>query len=191
MAEACGDSRSETVPEATTASLPAPPPGYAERMPCQHEATVLVEAGPDGFGRPLQLAPEAAAAWAAMRAAAADAGVRLVPLSGFRSVARQREIVRRKFAAGVPWEEILRVNALPGHSEHHTGRALDLGSPDCEHLSECFEATREFQWLEANARQFGFALSYPRDGASGVAYEPWHWLWRPGSREGAALGGSR
>lgn len=191
MAEACGEARNETVSEATTPPLPAPPPGYAERMPCQHEATVLVEAGPDGFGRSLRLAPEAAAAWAAMRAAAADAGVRLVSLSGFRSVARQREIVQRKLAAGVSWAEILRVNAFPGHSEHHTGRALDLGSPDCEHLSERFEATREFQWLEANARRFGFALSYPRDGASGVAYEPWHWLWRPELRAGAAPGGSR
>lgn len=191
MPEAHGESRKETMPTATTGPLPEPPAGYAERMPRQREATELVDAGPDVFGRVLWLAPEAAPAWAAMRAAAAGAGVQLLPLSGFRSVARQRDLVQRKLAAGVSWEEILRVNAFPGHSEHHTGRALDVGSPDCEHLGEGFEATREFRWLETEARRFGFGLSYPRGGASGVTYEPWHWLWRPELRPEAAPGSNR
>lgn len=173
-------------------TLPKPPEGYEARMPPQAEATELISVGLDVFGREQRLVPGTAKAWAAMSAAAAGEGVRLLLVSGFRSLARQREIVERKFAAGVPWAEILRVNAYPGHSEHHTGRAVDIGSPDSEHLSESFEATREFRWLTGRAERFGFALSYPRSGDGGVGYEPWHWLWRPlgGTRRDGATGGN-
>jgi len=173
------------------ASLPEPPEGYAARLPRQVEATKLVPVGLDVFGREQRLAPEAAEAWTSLCAAAARDGVRLLLVSGFRSVARQREIVQRKLAAGVPWTEILRVNAYPGHSEHHTGRAIDIGSPHSVHLNEQFETTPEFHWLVGQAGRFGFTLSYPRGGESGVGYEPWHWLWRPlgDMRRGGPAGG--
>ncbi len=171
-----GDATARVVPV-----LPAPPAGYERRMPRQPEATELVSIGPDVFGREQRRIPEAARAWSEMRDSAAAAGAQLLLLSGFRSVARQRAIVERKLAAGVPWIEILRVNAYPGHSEHHSGRAIDIGAPDCEHLSEDFETTREFGWLEAHARRYGFTASYPRAGDTGIGYEPWHWLWRPRS----------
>jgi D-alanyl-D-alanine carboxypeptidase len=100
-------------------------------------------------------------------------------------VARQREIVQRKLAKGLSWEEILRVSAYPGFSEHHTGRAVDVGSPEnVRHLEESFELTAEYSWLVRRAEEFGFTQSYPR-GRSGVAYEPWHWLWRPSGGERA------
>ena len=83
------------------ASLPEPPEGYAARLPRQVEATKLVPVGLDVFGREQRLAPEAAEAWTSLCAAAARDGVRLLLVSGFRSVARQREIVQRKLAAGL------------------------------------------------------------------------------------------
>lgn len=156
-------------------NLPALPPDYESRLPPQVEATALVVVGLDVFGRELRLTPAAAAAWNALRAAAAADGVTLLAVSGFRSIARQREIVERKLAAGVLWAEILRVNAYPGHSEHHTGRAIDVGSPDCEHLTERFAETSAFRWLARHAGRFGFTLSYPRGGATGIGFEPWHW----------------
>lgn len=165
-------------PETSFEVLPVRPAGYELKMPRQEEATELVAVGLDVFGREQRLAPEVAMAWAAMREAAAREGVRLLLVSGFRSVARQREILERKLATGMPWMEILRVNAYPGHSEHHTGRVIDIGSPDCEHLSESLETTREFRWLTGHARRFGFTMSYPSSGDSGVVYEPWHWRWR-------------
>lgn len=119
---------------------------------------------------------ETAAAWHAMRETAANEGVELLLISAFRSVKYQAGIVRRKRDAGQSWEEILRVSAYPGFSEHHTGRALDLGSPDCPGLVEDFENTTAFGWLEANASRFGFKMSYPRGNDRGVIYEPWHWF---------------
>lgn len=144
-------------------------------MPPFEEETQLVSVGLDALGRETFLSKATANAWLAMRHAAEQAGVGLLLISGFRSIARQTEIIQRKLAAGQELDAILRVNAYPGFSEHHTGRAIDLGSAGTEHLTEAFEATREFTWLADHASRFGFSLSYPRDNPQGIAYEPWHW----------------
>ncbi len=129
------------------------------------------------------MTPRAAAAWRRMQAAAAEDGVTLLALSAFRSVARQSTIIRRKLARGQNIEAILRASALPGCSEHHTGRALDLGSPGHLKLEVSFARTQEFRWLKHHAAKFGFYLSYPRGNRQGIAYEPWHWCWRLEGRD--------
>jgi D-alanyl-D-alanine carboxypeptidase len=149
----------------------------------QPEAKQLVFIGRAADDRRiLRLSPGAAQAWRKMQAAAAADGATLLPLSAFRSIARQTLIVRRKLAAGQRIDEILRVSAVPGCSEHHTGRALDFGSRGHLKLEASFARTREFRWLARHARQYGFHLSYPRDNAQGIAYEPWHWCWKPARR---------
>lgn len=148
-------------------------------LPLQREAKKLVAIGRNPDGRLLRLAPRAAVAWRRMRAAAAQDGVQLLPISGFRSVARQTCIIRNKLRANGHIADILRVNAAPGCSEHHTGHALDLGSHDHPDLDERFGRTAEFRWLTKHAGRFGFQLSYPRNNLHGIAYEPWHWCWQP------------
>jgi D-alanyl-D-alanine carboxypeptidase len=156
------------------------PPDYATTrgLALQIEATLLVAAGTTPDGRELRLTPETWAAWQQLCAAAAGDGVPLLLLSGFRGVDRQTEIIRRKLGAGQRIEDILRVNAAPGYSEHHTGRAVDIGTPDAPPLEESFAGTAAFRWLEAHAHRFGFLLSYPRDNAQGIAFETWHWCWQ-------------
>jgi D-alanyl-D-alanine carboxypeptidase len=162
-----------------TPALPPLPLGYAARLPSFAETTNLVSIGLDVRGRETFLDPSAARAWLALQSAATCAGVTLLLVSGFRSVARQTEILQRKLARGLPLEEILTVNTYPGFSEHHTGRAIDLAAPSCLDLVEAFEITPEFAWLRAHASRFGFILSYPRGNPHGLAYEPWHWCFHP------------
>jgi LAS superfamily LD-carboxypeptidase LdcB len=173
-------------PGAEPASQPLPPvpAGYAERMPRQAEAADLEPVGLDASGREAFLAPGAARAWRLMRESARRDGAEILLVSAFRTVERQRAIVCAKFARGEVWGEILRASAYPGHSEHHTGRAVDVGAPGNADLTERFEASREFAWLAAHAARFGFAMSYLRGNAQGIAYEPWHWCFHP-----AAAGG--
>jgi D-alanyl-D-alanine carboxypeptidase len=158
------------------------PADYGARrgMRPQREAARLVVVGraPDD-GRRIRVTPRAAAAWRRMREAAAHDGINLLPLSGFRSIARQTGIIRGKLAAGQSIDAILRYVAAPGYSEHHTGRALDLGSPEHIELDEHFARTAAFRWLRRHAGAFGFHLSYPRSSPTGIGYEPWHWCWRP------------
>src|SRR5579884_1977066 len=120
----------------------------------------------------------AACASRRMREAAARDGVELQVVSAFRSVEYQLGILRRKLARGQTIEQILRISAAPGYSEHHSGRALDLTTPGCAALEEDFERTAAFAWLSTNAQRYHFHLSYPRGNPHGIAYEPWHWCWR-------------
>jgi zinc D-Ala-D-Ala carboxypeptidase len=157
------------------------PADYARtrHLPVQRVARTLVSIGPAADdGKPVRLTPAAAAAWKRLVAAAASDGVRLLPLSGYRSVARQSRIIRRKLAAGESIDAILRLVAAPGCSEHHTGRAIDIGSPEDCKLDEDFARTAEFRWLKRHAGSLGFHLSYPRKNSHGIGYEPWHWCWR-------------
>jgi D-alanyl-D-alanine carboxypeptidase len=152
---------------------------YAEAsgLPFHEEPRLLAFAGRDRWQRALWLLPPASRAWIAMRGAAQREGVLLEAISGFRSHAYQRGIFERKFIRGLTLDEVLRVNAAPGHSEHHSGRALDIGTPGEPPAEESFEHTPAYAWLQQHAGRFGFGLSYPRGNPHGITYEPWHWCW--------------
>lgn len=153
-------------------------------LPIFDDATDLVVAHTSRSGREHLLTPEAAGQWARMRQSAESDDVVLVMISGFRSFDRQLELIRDKLARGETIAAILEVMAPPGCSEHHSGRACDIGTPGCEPLSEAFEDTGAFRWLSSNAADFGFHLSYPRDNPMGFLYEPWHWCYLGRARTG-------
>lgn len=149
--------------------------GGTRKLPRFAEATDLVDVGPNLVGRMQQLAPEAAANWQHMVEAAAGDDVRLLIVSGYRSYEYQAELIRKKLGAGQAIEDILKVSAAPGYSQHHTGRAVDIASPGSRPLTEEFETSEAYRWLTENAARYGFSMTYPRDNAFGFVFEPWHW----------------
>ncbi len=149
--------------------------GRNPRRPKFREAVALEEVEPNLVGTIQRLAPETAEAWREMKRSAAGAGVQLLLVSGFRSIRHQADIIRRKLAAGQSIDAILFVNAAPGYSEHHTGRAVDIATPGTRPLTAEFEDSAAFKWLQANAAAFGFRMPYGRDNRFGFEYEPWHW----------------
>ncbi len=146
-------------------------------MPEHAECSRLVSVGNDIVGRPAMLDAETALAWSSMQLAAAAEGHILQLVSAYRSVDYQRQLIQRKLDRGLDIRAILQVNAAPGFSEHHSGRALDLGCPGHPYLEENFEETPAFAWLLRRAGEFGFRLSFPRNNSFGVLYEPWHWYY--------------
>lgn len=142
------------------------------------EALNLRSVGLGTDGRDKLLVAGAARAWHAMHAAAAADGITLLLISAFRSVEFQAALIRGKLARGMTIADIVEVNAPPGYSEHHSGRAIDIGVRDIAPLDEAFENTPAFAWLSAQAARFDFSLSYPRGNAQGYRYEPWHWCWQ-------------
>ena len=139
----------------------------------------LVDAGLDLFDRPQKMTPRTFEAWCAMKTAAKSDGLELNLVSAHRSIEYQCELIRRKLDEGRLIDDILLANAIPGHSEHHTGRALDLHAGDGKPLESEFENHPAFAWLCDNAAKFNFHLSYPRDNPSNIDYEPWHWCFSP------------
>ena len=144
-------------------------------LPLFEEAEILQLVEVSSSSQEFHLTPEAADAWKAMKSAANRSGIDIHIVSAYRSVVRQVELIRRKLNAGRSLDEILEVLAPPGCSEHHTGRAVDIGSGDAQPLEPDFELTPAFLWLNAHAHQFGFYLSYPQGNKFGYVYEPWHW----------------
>ena len=142
------------------------------------EAQGLVPAEKAPNGRVHFLLSEAAAAWRAMKEAAQSDGVDIHILSGFRSIARQGELIQARLDGGMAIEDVLKILAPPGYSEHHTGRAVDVSTEGIKVLQPEFESTPAFTWLSGHAGKVGFMLSFPRANSAGYGYEPWHWCYR-------------
>lgn len=157
------------------------PAGYGQNppLPTYAEAARLEDVEPNIIGRMQRLAPPAAHGWRAMKTAAKEDGIEIMLVSGFRSYEYQIELIRRKLAAGGGIESILRVNAAPGFSQHHTGLAIDIATPGIRPLTEDFEHSEAFFWMQHHAERFGFNMPYGRDNRFGLAYEPWHWSQLP------------
>lgn len=123
-----------------------------------------------------KLSPEAAEMLEAMFTAAGSDGAELIFVSGYRSYSYQEHLFN--YFAGLQGEEVaLKQSARPGHSEHQTGWAADVGaaSRECE-IEACFGDIPEGQWVAENAHRFGFIIRYPKGLTSitGFDYEPWH-----------------
>lgn len=60
----------------------------------------------------------------------------------------------------------------PGYSEHHTGLAMDLNE-----VTNDFDKTKAFAWLQKHAADYGFILRYPKnkENITKISYEPWHY----------------
>lgn len=111
---------------------------------------------------------------------AAKAGHTLWLASGYRSVDAQQSIlekaVQNRMTNGMTeeaaYKDARRTIQTPGHSEHHTGLAVDFND-----VSYNFEESGAYAWLSANAAEYGFVQRYQREKAdvTGIAYEPWHY----------------
>ena len=63
-----------------------------------------------------------------------------------------------------------KVSALPGFSQHHTGKTFDIVSVE----NSFWDSNPEIKkWVEDNVSKYGFKISYPSDGILRNA-EPWH-----------------
>lgn len=120
---------------------------------------------------------DALEAYGAMQEAAQAEGIEFRIRSAYRSYEEQVTTFDYWIGYYGSEEEARRWSAEPGHSEHQLGTTLDIISADVGwELEQAFGDTPAGEWLEEHAADFGFALSYPRDGESttGYAYEPWH-----------------
>jgi len=115
----------------------------------------------------LRATPEAVAAFKSLRTAAREAGFDLAVTSAYRSASRQSTL----------WENGGQRDgrvARPYHSEHQTGRALDLWGPGG--LLDSSGPTPTGQWVADNLHEYGFILRYRAETThiTGYIYEPWH-----------------
>ncbi|MGG1640842.1 D-alanyl-D-alanine carboxypeptidase family protein [Paenibacillus sp. NRS-1782] len=103
-------------------------------------------------------------------------GMELRAVSGYRSYKRQVSIFNNNVKTKGQ-EYASKVSAVPGTSEHQTGLAMDVSSPSVGNvLEQSFGASKEGEWLEKHAPEYGFIIRYMKDkeDVTGYVYEPWH-----------------
>lgn len=102
---------------------------------------------------------------------------RIVPVSGYRSAAEQTKIFEDSLLFN--GEEYTRkFVALPYHSEHQSGLAIDLAEnkKNIDFICPDFPNEGICESFRLSAPEFGFILRYPEDkeNLTGIAHEPWH-----------------
>jgi zinc D-Ala-D-Ala carboxypeptidase len=87
--------------------------------------------------------------------------------------------------------KILEYSSMPGSSRHHWGTEIDLNSFDNAWF-EAGEGKVMYDWLLANAADFGFCRPYTKMGEgrnTGYFEEKWHWSYTPLSQQMTTLAG--
>lgn len=127
---------------------------------------------------PKHLRSEAAEALDKMLQEAQETGIHLRVFSAFRSSEKQRTLYLNAIEEqGLKQEWV----AKPGHSEHQLGTTVDLSNPNPRSVGhQSFGLSKEGQWLQAHAEQYGFKQSYTPDNVRFTGYqsEPWHYRYR-------------
>lgn len=105
-----------------------------------------------------------------LQADAAKAGHSIPLVSGYRSYSYQAQLYD-SYVARDGQAAADRYSARPGHSEHQSGLAMDVGAIDNN-----YGQTPAGQWLNAHCAEYGFILRYPqgKESITGYMYEPWH-----------------
>lgn len=168
----------------------APSEKYGHKAHQEANASDLVSVPtPPGLGRGEVLHKDAAAAFSKMRQDAAQDGIDLSVISGYRSKATQQQLWDAQVAKQGSEEAASKISAPPGYSEHHTGYSLDISGGDIN-LTSSFDKTPTYQWLSRNAGKYGFELSFPKNSSSGAGYEPWQWRFTGSSAAKTAFSSS-
>lgn len=121
----------------------------------------------------LLVTPETKLAFDSLRNAAKKKGYTIEAKSAYRSITYQKNLYARYVERdGKRLADTY--SARPGHSEHHTGRAIDVAN-SVGSINK-FGDTKEAAWVVLNAWKYGFIVRYTENNKNITGYksEPWH-----------------
>lgn len=95
----------------------------------------------------------------------------IVITGAYRTAERQQELYDED-AAENGGDGSTRV-ALPGHSEHESGYAIDFTTTS----TWTYDGTGDYSWINEHCWEYGFILRYPEDKTdiTNIQYEAWHY----------------
>jgi D-alanyl-D-alanine carboxypeptidase len=115
--------------------------------------------------------------WLSLKDSAKESGLYIEIESAYRSFEYQTKILNdliKEKGENYAYKAV----AMPGHSEHETGLALDYciykdGNFIIEHDIILYEGN---EYVNLNAHKHGFIIRYPKgkEEITGYFYEPWH-----------------
>lgn len=106
--------------------------------------------------------------------AAKKENLSIIAMSTYRSYDYQVNLYNR-YAQQDGKENADTYSGRPGHSEHQTGLAADVYNKTEPYTN--FEKTKEFEWMQKHAHEYGFILRFPKDkvNETGYQFESWHY----------------
>lgn len=106
-------------------------------------------------------------------------GIQTELISVYRTIAQQEKTFSN-YVNKFGMEYARKYAALPGHSEHHTGFAIDVGIVIDGVLTRTIEQMLPvddlYKIIQAKLPAYGFILRYPagKESVTRIGYEPWH-----------------
>lgn len=107
-------------------------------------------------------------------------GIQTVLLASYRTIKQQEELFEKNLNE-FGLEYASKYVAKPGHSEHHTGLAIDVGilleGKLYRSQKDMLSIDHLFQIVQKRLPRYGFILRYPKgkESITKIAYEPWHY----------------
>ena len=98
----------------------------------------------------------------------------IIAMSSYRSYEYQTNLYNR-YVKEDGKEAADTYSGRPGHSEHQTGLAVDVYNIKETYTN--FENTKEYEWMQKHAHEYGFILRFPKgkENETGYQYESWHY----------------
>ncbi len=99
----------------------------------------------------------------------------ILVIDAFRTLEKQQELYDADLErTGLDTSTLV---ALPGHSEHESGYALDFSLFFPDGSSGDYDGTGDYNWIDEHCADYGFILRYPADKTeiTKIQYEAWHY----------------
>lgn len=96
-------------------------------------------------------------------------------VAGFRTTEQQQALYDEDLErTGLDTSTLV---ALPGHSEHESGYALDFSLFFDDGTSGDYDGTGDYEWIDEHCADYGYILRYPADKTeiTKIQYESWHY----------------
>lgn len=150
------------------------------RLPDSFEDTIeLVSAG-NAVGEQYEIEKKTYVAFLRLREdLLRNDGIQTELISIYRTVKQQQETFER-YLNQFGLEYANKYVAKPGHSEHHTGLAIDVGimlnGKLHRTIEELLSVDHLFKTVQEKLPRYGFILRYPKgkESVTKIGYEPWH-----------------
>ncbi len=107
-----------------------------------------------------------------MAEAAKKENLTLYAVSGYRDYNYQKNLYEKYYS--IDGEKANEYSSKPGHSEHHTGLAIDIKSAN----SNIFKNSKEYTWMIENGHKYGFVHRFTKKGEVITGFRNEHWHFR-------------
>lgn len=99
----------------------------------------------------------------------------IIVVAGFRTLEQQQALYDEDLErTGLDTSTLV---AIPGHSEHESGYAVDLSLFFEDGSSGDFDGSGDYAWINENCWNYGYIMRYPEDKneITTIDFEPWHY----------------